>query len=74
MVARIRLLILLAILAAIWAYAIATDHSAPAWGMSRLPALVLENFFLVLLSLAAIVTYCAVRKFRESKSNDGSVA
>ncbi len=50
---RIRSGLLLGLLAALWAYAVITDHPAPAWGASRLPDLYFST--LVLVGAAALV-------------------
>jgi hypothetical protein len=67
MVARARLATLLIILAAVWCYAVATDHPAPAWGASRLPSLLLDSVISVLFCIGGICIYHVVRRPRDSK-------
>lgn len=73
MAARFRLASLLIVLAAVWGYAIATDHAAPAWGASRLPSLLFGSLTAVVFSLVVICAYHAVRRRDSNSQGDSAV-
>ena len=50
---RFRLSFLLAVLALVIIYAVATDHPAPAWGASQLPELFISVFFYLFVTIMA---------------------
>ena len=61
---RVRLGLLLGVLAALWAYAILTDHPAPAWGASRLPDLYFATIVYVSVTALAVVAIRAWSSWR----------
>ncbi len=69
---RLRLFLLIGLLAGLWAYAIVTDHPAPAWGSSQLPDLLFNTVLLV--GAAAVVglpIWAVSRKRGRARSDRG---
>lgn len=66
---HIRLGLLIGLLASLWSYAIYTAHPAPAWGMSRLPDLILSTIVFAVVGFGVtLIARLLVGKHRGDKT------